>query len=443
MTSRRWLSVGSTAAAKIAVMGVSGLIGIVTSRMIVTNFGVDAFAQYGLLTTLSSLLPFADLGLAAVVINAVAQSRDPRHDPYVARAIASAFRVLLLSGFVIAAVATTLYLAGAWRLLLGDALTPGPGEAAAALCMVTFGLAVPLSVGQRILVGLGKATTQVATQSVVAPFMFLSIGACVLFSLPMGDFIAVFSYLGSALVSIICLFIASRGLSPNLGIAIRDIPRIKTAPSVRVLHLAWPMLVQMIALPISMQTGRILVSQLGTTQDLAEYNLSFQLFAIALQTVSAAGVALWPIFARARSTDEIIAPHKPMLWFLAGGLFVAGVMAVLSPFLAFFVSDGAIELSLGLVLSFVAFVAVQAAKYPPGMYMTDERGLKFQVLPTIVMIPISVGLSIALIPSWGAAGAILGSVIAVLVCQVVPYYLYVVRDVKRRRGESDGERSAE
>ena len=438
-----WRSVGSTAAAKVAVMGVSGLIGILTSRMIVTNFGVESFAQYGLLTTLSSLLPFADLGLAAVVINAVAQSRDPRRDPYVARAIASAFRVLLVSGAVIATVAVILYTTGMWRLLLGDGLTPGAGEAAAALCMVTFGLAVPLSVGQRILVGLGKTTTQVATQAVVAPFMFLSIGACVLFNVPAGNFIAVFSYIGSALVSIICLIIAARGLTPNLRTAVVDIPKLRTAPSVPVLHLAWPMLVQMVALPVAMQTDRILVSQLGTTQDLAEYNLSFQLFAIALQTVSAAGVALWPIFARARTSAEIIAPHKPMLWFLAGGLFMAGVMAVLSPFLAHFVSDGAIQLPLALILSFVAFVAVQAMKYPPGMYMTDERGLKFQVLPTLIMIPISVGLSIALIPSWGAAGAIFGSVIAVLVCQVVPYYLYVLRDIRHRREEVDPDAPSE
>src|SRR5690606_29564784 len=181
---------------KVAVMGISGLIGIVTSRLIVTNFGVDAYAQYGLLTTLSSLLPFADLGLAAVVINAVAQSKDPRRDPYVARAIASAIRILLLSGVIIGLVAVALYFSGLWRTLLGPSLTPGAGELAAALCMVTFGFAVPLTVGQRILVGLGKASTQVASQAVVAPFMFLSIGACVLFSLPMGEYIAVFAYIG-------------------------------------------------------------------------------------------------------------------------------------------------------------------------------------------------------------------------------------------------------
>ncbi len=67
-----WGVVGSTAVMKVLVMGLSGVLGIVTSRLIIENFGVDAYAQYGLLASLPALLPFADLGIAASVINRVA-----------------------------------------------------------------------------------------------------------------------------------------------------------------------------------------------------------------------------------------------------------------------------------------------------------------------------------------------------------------------------------
>jgi hypothetical protein len=67
-------AVGSTAAMKVVVMGLSGVLGIITSRMIIQQFGTDAYAQYGLLSTFPTLLPFADLGIAAIVINAVAGS---------------------------------------------------------------------------------------------------------------------------------------------------------------------------------------------------------------------------------------------------------------------------------------------------------------------------------------------------------------------------------
>ena len=69
------------------------------------------------------------------------------------------------------------------------------------------------------------------------------------------------------------------------------------------------------------------------------------------------------------------------------------------------------------------------------MYMTDARGLRFQMVPTVVMIPIAVGLSLWLIPSLGAAGSVLAVTLAVVVCQVIPNVLYVRADLRRRTRE--------
>jgi Na+-driven multidrug efflux pump len=86
-----------------------------------------------------------------------------------------------------------------------------------------------------------------------------------------------------------------------------------------------------------------------------------------------------------------------------------------------------------MIIGFVAFVTAQAAKYPLGMYMTDLPGLRFQVLPILILVPLNLGLSWLLIAPLGAAGPIVGSAIAVTVCQVVPNFWYVRRDIDRRR----------
>ena len=39
-----------------------------------------------------------------------------------------------------------------------------------------------------------------------------------------------------------------------------------------------------------------------------------------LQAIAAGGVALWPIYARARARRQIQSPFKPMLFFLGAGL---------------------------------------------------------------------------------------------------------------------------
>ena len=61
-----WSSVGTTAVAKVLVMGVSGLFGLVNTSLIIRHFGADAFAQYGLLATFPTLMPFTDLGIGKI-----------------------------------------------------------------------------------------------------------------------------------------------------------------------------------------------------------------------------------------------------------------------------------------------------------------------------------------------------------------------------------------
>lgn len=433
--NRMWRGVGGAAGVKVVVMGVTGLIGLLTSRIILSNFGVEAYAQYGLIASLPSLLPFADLGLAAVVINAAAETDDPRHDPRMRRALVSACRVLIVSGTVIVLVAAVITLGGWWPALLGPGLMEGGGWVVG-VSLALFGLGLPLTIGPRLLVGLGKNTIQIATQSLVAPIILLFIGGTVLLHVPAAQYLAVFTYIAGIVVSVVCLGIAARLVAPQMSEVMREIPRVRTYRGTRVMHLAGPMLVQMLALPIAMQTSRILVSHLAGAQQLAEYNLASQLFSIAIQTISAAGLALWPIYARARAKRDVQSPFVPTAWFLVGGIALAGGMALLSPWLADLASGGALALSVNLVVAFVVFVTLQAVKYPIGMYMTDARGLAFQVIPTVLMVPIALGLSWVLIPVMGAAGSVVAVSVAVLLCQVVPNFLYVMHDLRRRRAET-------
>ena len=307
------------------------------------------------------------------------------------------------------------------------------GSLAAFLCTAVFGLALPIVVGQRILVGLKKTTTQVATQAILAPFIFVCVGTVVLFAIPAGPYLAVFAFLASALVSVICLIIAARHISPQIGRAIREVPFRKKYPGVYTLGLAWPMLVQIFALPVAMQTDRLLLSHLTHGNELAEYNLASQLYGIVLQTIFAAGVVLWPIYAKARAKSTIESPMKPTLYFVAGGLAMGGALALVSPWIVEFISGGKITLDFWLVAGFVLFVTLEAAKYPVGMYMTDKQGLKFQVIPILILVPVNLALSWWLVGIVGAGGPIIGSAITVAAFQVLPNFWYVRRDLARRR----------
>lgn len=427
-----WRIMGSTALAKLLIMGMGGLLAIITGRLIISNFGVDAYAQYGLLATLPALIPFADLGVGAVVINAISAAKDPVADENVTASVVSALRILVVSGLCIAAAGVLFFLTGSWPLVLGGAVLGIEGEITATLCAVVFGLALPLGIAQRLLIGLKRTTSQTMSQAVVAPFMLGMVALCVILMLPAGPYLALFSYLASVLVSLICLAMVARSLPGMVPVYFRRIFMVRRYPGVPTMGLAWPMLLQMIALPLAMQTDRILLSHLRGTDDVAEYNLAAQLFGMAIQVINAGGMVLWPHFSKARSDGVIHSPFRITVVFLGFGLVISAALAVLAPWLAQFMSSGKITLSFGLLLAFVLLTTLQAAKYPMGMYMTDFNGLRFQVLPIFCMVPLSLGLSIYLIGIWGPAGTVIGSCIAVFACQMVPNFFYVRRDLRRR-----------
>lgn len=422
----------STALLKVLVMGLSGVLGVVTSRVIITGYGVEAYAQYGLISTLPNLLPFADLGIAAIVLNTVAESSDPRHDERVRRALTSAIRVLLGSSVVIAFLGVGIHLLGWWPTLLGDGLLPGGGAVVSA-CLIVFALALPLSVGARILVGLNLTPRQTAAQFVIAPSILACVVLCSALGLQAGGLLPLFSYLAAALSGLLCVVMAARAIAPQFGRAVAAVPDVRRYPGVPLIGLAAPLLVQVIADAVALQTGRLQVSHIAGTDALAEYNLAAQLFGIALQAVAAAGLALWPIFAKARADGEVRSPFVIAALFMAVGLVLGGLIALASPLLSDLVSDGQISLSWPLLVGFVGFTAAQALKYPLGMYMTDARGLRFQVVPNLAMVPVSVGIGWWLAGQIGAGGPIIGAVVAVMICQVGPMAWYVHADLRARR----------
>ncbi|CAN5330780.1 oligosaccharide flippase family protein [soil metagenome] len=425
--------VGSTALAKVAVMGIAGLAGIVTSRLVIQHYGVRAFAQYGLLTGLTSLMPFADLGVAAVLVNVIAGSLAPRSDREVRRTITSAFRILSVSATIIGSVAVAIGLLGWWPAILGEGLMPDGGALAATICLVVFAVALPLGVGQRVLVAIGQTSKQTAISGIASPLVLCGVATSLALAWAFGPYVAVFSYLANATVALVCLVLAARLLSPQVVAAARDVPKLRAVRGAQVIDVAWPMLVQMIALPIAMQTDRLLLSHLAPVNELAQYNFGAQIFGMISQVIAAAGVAMWPIYARARATGTITSPARPTMIFTGAASALGLLSSVLLPFFAQVVTEGKIIVPWPLAASFVLFVTVQATKYPLGMYMTDAEGLRFQVLPIVLMVPINLALSWALIAPLGAAGPILGSAISVLLCQVVPNLWYVRRDLARRR----------
>ncbi|WP_394280183.1 lipopolysaccharide biosynthesis protein [Microbacterium sp.] len=430
-------SVGGSAAARLLVMPVSALLGILVTRLILDNYGEATYAQYMLLVGVAALLPFADLGLSAAILNAASAAKNPRTDAHLRGVLVSCMRLLACCAIVLVSVAIAIYALGYWDVLLGGGLSLESGALAATICLAVLALNLLVSFGQRILIALGLYTLVVLLSVLQTPVVLLVLWVTISTGAD-GGYIAVASYAGTFLVSVIAFVIAVRRISPAIGVAIRQ----SLSPQVRgerVFNVAWPMLVQMIALPIAMSSDRLVLSHLGSLDDLTEYSLAMQMFSPALGVLTSAGAALWPVFARARSAgvDAPYSPHAMAGMFAVLAVAGCGLIFVLSGWLADLASGGRIQLGWQILVAGSVFIVVQAVKQPYGMALTDARGLAFQAVCAVVLLPVNLGLTIALTPSLGAPGPLIGSIVAVVACQLVPNVILVRR--RARRPASAGE----
>lgn len=431
--SQTWKSIAKSASARVLVLPVSALLGIFVTRLVISDYGPAAFGQYGLLVGIAAMLPFADLGMAAVIMNAVSSTSDPGHDEHVRHTLISAIRLLCCSASAIILIALLITAFGGWHTLLGDGLMPDSGPIAAMLCLAMVGLALPLGIGQRILTGLGRNHITVITMGLQTPLVLGTLALLIRIGAPAGGFIPVIAYAATFVLSALTCALAARRIQPAFWVAVRQAVSLRRVRGARVFDLAWPMLIQMIALPIAMQSDRVVISHLAGLDELTHYNLASQMYTPVWSVVNAAGVALWPIFNRERTggLHSGTSPHRLALVFATAAAAVTGTITVVSGPLANFASSGKVALPLALALTFSVLMVFQAAKYPLGMYMTDAPGLRFQAFMILLMLPVNLGLSIALAEHFGATGPVVGSAVGVLACQLLPNWLYVRRSQRR------------
>lgn len=429
----RWKGVAGTAATRLSVTIASAAIGVLVSHIVISEWGVGAYATYGLLVSLVALLPFADLGLSAVLINQVsAREANAEARAVFVATLTSVLRLLVIAALVLALLVLVLGWAGLWPLALGGAVA-SDDNALVTICLLLFALALPLGSGASMLIGSHRAALQNLVQ-ITGPLVTLC-GCLWLSSVDgsEGSAAALLTYAGNALASLICLLLAAWFLRPDVFRAMRLVTRLRAAPQLKVSTTAVPMVIQLVAVPVAMQSGRVVLSHNGTSEDLAIYNLGTQLFGVVLQVLGATGMALWAHYGADRSTGRVASPLPTAIIFgIACAIAGIGIAVVQAPVVKL-IAGREFELPGEFVAVYVTFLVVQGAKVPLGMYMTDPAGLRFQVVPSVLLVVVTLTLSITLAGPLGATGVVIASLVGVTFCQLVPYLWYTRHDVIRRR----------
>lgn len=422
--------------AKAVTMAVALVCGVITTRAVLGDAGVGHYALYTLLASLPGLVSFTDLGSGAVIVNGVATSDDPRHDPHLTRQVTTVGRVMLAFATVLMTVNAVLYATGTWSVLLGR---PGeePGAALAAfVALSVYAVGIPLGLWQRVLLGLGKNHLIVLLQGLQSPLTLLIVwGLLRLDQAALHPFLALGSFVAALTVGVLGLVLASGLTAPLVPTAARRVLRPRQFPGVRVMDVGWPMLAQLIATPVSMTLLRYVLAHHAPAAATSEFGVLGQVFFALQGLVGTAGLSLWPAFSRRRHEGTLRSGPFALSAAFGGGIAAVTLAVWLARDVVFgFITDGTLQVAGASVLAFGAMITVQAALYPLGMFIMDKPGIRFQVAPTLLMAASTVTLAVLLTPHLGVVGPLLANTASVLAFQVLPFSAYILRHRDRLWG---------
>ena len=408
-------------------------VGLLNTAVIVHETGDAVFGLVSLITNLSLLLPFADLGIGAVITTACSKSRDLVGDRIATETIRRGLQTLCLVAVGLSVIAVVLAAMDLWGWLLGSS-SGGPDRIAVtlAVCLIAFG--IPAGIGIRILIGIDLNHVAVLLTMSNAVFTFVITLALHEAGVP-PIWYAVSGAGGVLIGNCIATAIALR-LSGLKRIPLFDTSQARTRE--RLLAGSLWIFIASIGLPLGLQTHRLILSHTSTAEELSRYALMAQVYAIAWMVFSTAGTALWPVFVKRR--DDYGATTR--LWVQSTLLFgaVAGVAAVmmtfLGPWATSVLSSGQLTATYGLSFAFGVLLMAQCLHLPAGVMLTTPSEMRWQASCITAMGILSVVLGIWLSRHWGGIGVVAATVAAVVLAQLIPDAVWVTRLLRQRPVDS-------
>lgn len=404
-------------------------LGLVNTAIIVRQTGAAVFGLVSLIATIPLLIPFADLGIGATVLNASAQLRAADRDSHAVNVIRRSYHVLFGVAGLLVVVALCVMAIDGWAGLVG--FSSGPDDRwAITVAACVFALTIPAGMGVRILIGIDR--NPLATLVLMScPAFGLGMTLLLYVSRVSGIWYAVSGLtgllVGQLVGTVLALRLSGLGWSAFARVADRRTETRLLAGSL------WLFLVG-VGLPVGVQAGRVILAHLSTPQQLSQYALMAQIYAVFWSVLSTAGLAYWPIFVKRRGAP---AETVSMWWRLTASFAALATllglgMWTLGPWTAAVLSGHQIYVTAWLAMAFGVLLLGQALYLPANVLLTRPNEARWQAWWALVMAAVSVGMGCMAAASFGALGVVFGAAFATFATQVLPAVAWVPRLVDRR-----------
>ena len=423
---RAVLSAAASAAAKI----IQALTVLVTVPLLLAALGPE---QYGIWITLSSiatLIGFADLGLASGVVTHLARADGAGNFRSARSTVSNSAALLVGIAVVLAAVYAATEPHVGWAALVG-ASSPAAGEVLVPSIRVFVGFAllgIPLGLALRVHAGLQEsfvASIWTAVGSAAA--------LCALVALARGGATLPWLVAGAAGTPVVVLVAATAALfasKPLLRPRWTDLSRAQAAALAR--SGAAFFVLQLLSVVI-WSSDYVLVARMFGAEAVTRYAVPGRIFSFAGQISAMMLAPLWPAYAEALARGDrewaIRTFQRTLLYALGWGVLTSVGLALAAPWLLRSWVDPQWVSDPWLLAAFAVQSILSAVSVPMYFFLNGAGALRFQVAVTFALAAMVIPARIGLSQAVGLVGVPLATGVTHLAFWVVPVGIFVARRI--------------
>lgn len=424
------MSALSSAATQVIMIGVSLL-------MVPIALGYLGAERYGLWITLTSVLSifsFADLGLGNGLLNAIGEANGKNDEKLASIYISTGFFLLSGIAIVLALVGLVVNLVmnpdwGSFFNLKSD-LAAMEADTTIVVLFCSFILALPLSVAQRVRMGYQQGYINSVFGS--AGSVLGLVGVIVVVSLDSG--------LPWVAGSVIAAPLVAQLLNSALLLKKRPwaMPRwnlFEADKAKALLRIGVLFFILQLSSGIGFTSDNLVIANILGPEAVTSYAVPLKLFSLAPLALSFVLTPLWPAYREAVTRGDTkwvqVTLHRSIQLGLGMNVPIAIALVCFGRPIVELWSGGGVTPSLDLLIGMGIFVILNGFVGPSAMLLNGLNVVLFQVICSLAMALVNISLSIVLVNAIGVAGAIYGTVIALLLCIVIPTALYIPRLLER------------
>lgn len=413
------------------------LTNLITVPLAIGYLGTERYGLWLTITSLIMMVGFLDLGIGNGLISAIAEAHARNDREAARRYVSAAAFVLSMIGAILLGLFALAYPWLPWQKLLNvtDVSAAHDGAMAAAALVTCFALGLPLSLVWRIHAGFQEgfeAALWGAAGSVVS-----LIGVVLMIasreSLPWLVAASAAGPLLAAFANGVVLSLRRPWLRPQLGSITDDAIR-------RVFRRGMLFFALQVTMVLGYQSDNYVINQVLGPNQVTQYAVPLRLFNLAPLLLNLALGPLWPAYAEAAARGDAEWVRHTLNRSIKLALLVTGPPALIlvlfgAPIIHLWVGNKVVptfELLLALGLSSVIMAISEALS----MFMNGLNILRLQVICSFIMAITNIGLKIVLAGKIGVSGVAYATVLAQVLCVLIPSLVYLPRlltTIERRR----------